>query len=143
MNDYNNRSLGSKPTTFPTSRKTANPSKVQDYSSRNASNNKASGSRPFEPRKNPDIECYTCGQKGHISSDPKCPKYHLHQSRLQLNAQRLIDGNGTDVYYDSWWDSKRLKMTMTRDKTKREPLSKATLGEDHNTSLKMTSMNAK
>ena len=34
-------------------------------------------------------------------------------------------------------------MTMTRDKTKREPLNKATLGEDHNTSLKMTSMNAK
>jgi hypothetical protein len=34
-------------------------------------------------------------------------------------------------------------MIITRDKTKREPLNKATLGEDHNTSLETTSMNAK
>ena len=100
-NDYNNRSLGSKPTTFPTGGKTANLGKVQDYLSRNASNNKASGSRPFEPRKNPDIECYTCGQKGHISSDPKCPKYHLRQSRPRLNAQRLINGNGMEAENDN------------------------------------------
>ena len=33
MNDYNNRLSGSKPTTFPTSGKTANLGKVQDYSS--------------------------------------------------------------------------------------------------------------
>jgi len=100
-NDYNNRSSGSRPPNFPTSGKTANTSKTQDYSSRNASNNKASGSKPFEPRKNPDIECYTCGEKGHIASDPKCPKYHLRQSRPRFNAQRLIDGDGTEADDDN------------------------------------------
>ena len=36
-----------------------------------------------------------------ISSDPKCPKYHLRQSCLRLNAQRLIDGNSTEVENDN------------------------------------------
>src|ERR1700733_304412 len=40
---------------------------------------------------NPDIECYRCHQKGHISSDPKCPQHPSKQGRPRFNAQRLVE----------------------------------------------------
>src|ERR1700730_12509678 len=40
---------------------------------------------------NPEIECYRCHQKGHISSDPKCPQHPSKQGRPRFNVQRLVN----------------------------------------------------
>jgi hypothetical protein len=97
QNDNNNRSSGPKPPMVSSTGKAYNPRTTNNYSNRNASNNKASGSGPSNVPKNTEVECYNCGLKGHIASDPKCPKYHLRQQRPRFNAQRLIDGDDQDA----------------------------------------------
>lgn len=39
-----------------------------------------------------DIECYSCGAKGHISTDPTCPKFKERHDNPQFHAGRISDG---------------------------------------------------
>jgi hypothetical protein len=99
-NNNNNRSSGPKPPMVSSTRKAFNPCTTNNYLNRNVSNNKPSGSGPYNVAKNTEVECYNCGHKGHIASNPKCPKYHLRQQRPRLNAQQLVDGDDQDADED-------------------------------------------
>jgi hypothetical protein len=97
LNNNNNCSSGPKPPMVLSTGKAFNPHATKNYSNCNMSNNKPSGSEPSNIPKNTEVECYNCGQKGHIASNPKCPKYHLRQQCLRLNAQQLINNDDQDV----------------------------------------------
>ena len=43
-----------------------------------------------------ELECYSCGEKGHISSDPICKNFHKRGNHPRLNAQRLIEDDQED-----------------------------------------------
>ena len=42
------------------------------------------------------MECYSCGEKGHIASNPECKNYKQRQNCPRLNAQRLIEEDCAD-----------------------------------------------
>lgn len=58
----------------------------------------ASGTKPTDNRKASSTLCYACGQSGHYSSDPKCPKYGTRgQHRPErMYAQRVVDDRSDD-----------------------------------------------
>ncbi|OBZ68533.1 hypothetical protein A0H81_11671 [Grifola frondosa] len=50
---------------------------------------------PSKPATN-TVKCYACGQLGHYSTDPKCPKYGTGTGAQRMFAQRVVDDQSED-----------------------------------------------
>ncbi|OBZ76507.1 hypothetical protein A0H81_03762 [Grifola frondosa] len=50
---------------------------------------------PSKPAVN-TVKCYTCGQLGHYSTDPKCPKYGTWTGAQHMFVQRVVDDQSED-----------------------------------------------
>src|ERR1700683_3256280 len=95
-----NRSNGERSSNRPVTNR-ERPSAVQRPLSHPNNNINSSGKNSEQravrtTRDTSELECYSCHQKGHISSDPKCPKYAQQQNRPRFNTQRLIEDEEDD-----------------------------------------------
>jgi hypothetical protein len=62
----------------------------------NASSNRQGPAGDTHAKNSSEMECYSCGERGHIASNPKCKNYKQRQNRPRLNAQRLIEEDCAD-----------------------------------------------